>query len=188
MGFLKNVAVAFKPSNIKQGLDAARNPQDQAAIEEKLKYLSPEQRRAYDENMARVAEGQAESQKSWEEAKAIHDASVILEGPAGRHLYGRGMNDVPTPEEINAQAAEKGAWSVVQDMRAGNKGEFKTALKQSFNISPVEQEKDPAKRAEITAAERADRDAARRPYLAPEQTPIAISRLATRGETQVPEV
>jgi hypothetical protein len=188
MGFLKQVFTAFKPENVKRGLDAARNPPDQAAIEASLAHLTPEQRAAYDANMAQVARGQAESQQAWTDAKAISDAAVVLEGPAGRHLYGIGMGDIGSPDEINAQIAERGAWAVVQEMRAKQKGEFKTALKQSFNIPAVEQEKDPAERVRIATEERAARDAARQPYNAPERAEIAISRLATRGETQLAEL
>ena len=188
MGLLKDVFVAFKPSNVKQGLAAARDPNAAAQAQENLKYLTPEQRAAYDGNMAQVEQGMEESRQAYAEARAIHDAAKVLEGPAGRYLYGIGMNDLPTPDEINAQAAEKGIWSVVQDIRAEQKGEFKTAVKQSFNISPVKQVDDPAERLRIATEERAARDAARQPYRAPDPAPIAISRLATRGETQLAEV
>ena len=188
MGILKDVFIAFKPSNVKQGLAAARDPNAAAQAQENLKYLTPEQRAAYDRNMAEVAKGLAESQQAHEEAKAIAEPNIVLKGPAGRYLYGRTLNDVASPDEMNAQIAEKGAWAVVQEMRAQNKGEFKTAVKQSFNISPVEQEKDPAERQRIAAEERAARDAARAPYNAPEPAEVAFSRLATRGETQLDQV
>jgi hypothetical protein len=188
MGILKQVFTAFKPENVKRGLEAARTPVDQAQLEANLAQLTPEQRAAYDANMAQVAQGQAESQQAWGEAKAIADKARVLEGPAGRWLYGLGMDDVGSPDEINAQIAEKGAWAVVQEMRAKQKGEFKTALKQSFNIGPVKQEDDPAERVRIAREERAARDAARQPYNAPELPVIAFSRLATRGKTQVAEL
>jgi hypothetical protein len=188
MGFLKQVFTAFKPENVKRGLEAARTPPDQAQIQASLAQLTPEQRAAYDANMAQVAAGQAESQRSWEQAKAISDRARVLDGPAGRWLYGIGMDDIGSPDEINAQIAEKGAWAVVQEMRAKQKGEFKTALKQSFNISDVKQEKDPGARVRIASDERAARDAARAPYNAPEAVEIAFSRIATRGGTQIEEL
>src|SRR3954451_16078361 len=113
VAFLKNFVTAFKPSNIKRGLEATRNPVDQAAIEASLATLSPEQRAAYDANMARVAQAEQESMQAWTEAKEIHDNARVLEGPAARWLYGLGMGDVPNPDEINAQTAQKGTWAVV---------------------------------------------------------------------------
>jgi hypothetical protein len=188
VGLFKDVLTAFKPENLKRGLDAARNPPNQAEIAAAVAQLSPEQRAAYEANMAQVAKGEEESRQAWNEAKALTDRLRVLDGPAGRWLYGIGMAEVGSPDEINAQIAEKGVWTVVQEMRAKQKGEFKTALKQSFNISAVEQEDDPAERVRIAAAERAARDAARQPYNAPVHARIAISRLATRGETQLAEL
>ena len=188
MGLFKNVLIAFKPENLRRGLDAARNPPSQAEIEAGLAQLTPEQRAAYDANMARVAQAQAESQRSWQEAKAISDAARVLEGPAGRYLYGVGMGEIGSPDEINAAIAQKGVFAVVEEMRAKQKGEFKTALRQTFNIPEVEPEKDPAKRARVAADERAARDAARAPYNAPQPHEIAFSRIATRGGTQLDEL
>ena len=50
------------------------------------------------------------------------------------------------------------------------------------------QEEDPERRARIAAAERADRDGARAPYRAPAPPPVQISRLATRGRSQLDEL
>lgn len=188
MGFLKQVATAFKPSNIARGLDAARNPPSPEEIEASLATLTPEQRAAYDANMAQVEQGRAESQAAWAEAKAISDAAVVLEGPAGRHLYGRTMSDEDSPAAVEARIAQGGVWAEVQRQRGENKGELTNAVKQSFNRDAVPQEDDPARRIQIAAAERAARDAARAPYRAPHAVPVAISRLATRGETQLSEV
>lgn len=174
--------------NIKQGLDAARNPPSQAEIEASLVHLTPEQRARYDANMAQVEAARVESQASFEEARAISDSAVVLRGPAGRYLYGSTLSDVRSPEETERLIAERGLLGAISDMRADRKGELKTALKQSFNIAEIPQEKDPARRAEISAGERAARDEARAPYRAPQQIPIAFTRLATRGKTQLAEV
>lgn len=114
MGFLKNVATAFKPSHIKQGLDAARNPMDPAAMEASLAALTPEQRAAYDAHMARVAEAQAEANASYQAAREIEDQHRVLRGPAGAHLYGAGLTDLPSPEDLQRTATEQGAWAMVQ--------------------------------------------------------------------------
>ena len=188
MGFLRNVVTAFKPSNISRGLDAARHPQSQAEIEASLVHLSPEQRAAYDANMVRVRQAEAESQASYEEARAISEQTRVLEGPAGRYLHGMGIADAPSPEEIQARMMTQGVLPTVKELRASRKGEFKQGVRQSFGIQEVEQAKDPAERAEISARERAERAAARAPYRSPHAVPVTISRLATRGRTQLAEV
>jgi hypothetical protein len=48
--------------------------------------------------------------------------------------------------------------------------------------------KDPEEWERVMRAERAPRDAAREPYLAPGRPPLRISRIATRGKTQAEEV
>ena len=174
--------------SIKQGLDAARNPPDQAAIEESLKSLTPEQRAAYDANMARVAQGQAESQASYENAVEINDEARVLEGPAGKYLYGAAVRDVGSPEHMAARIAEVGVWQAQKEMREASKGDFKAGVRQTFNRDEVPQESDPARRQEIVNAEHAARAAARAAYRAPEAVQVSISRIATRGETQVQEL
>jgi hypothetical protein len=168
MGFLKN---------LKQGLDAARNPPSPEQIEESLKQLTPEQRAAYEANMAQVAEAQAEVQASYEQARAINDEARVLEGPAGQYLYGAAMRDFdPTaPPDVGA-------------MLSAGLGDFKTALRQTLNRDEVEQESDPVERERIAAAERAARADARAPFRAPEAQPAQISRIATRGKTQLEEL
>jgi hypothetical protein len=188
MGFIRNVAAALRPSNITRGLEAARNPPSQAEIDAQLATLSPEQRAAYEANMARVEEARAEAAASWDAAAAVEDSARVLRGPAGRYVYGSAMTDYGSPAEIEARIAEEGVMSVVRSMRAQRKGELRQALRQTFNRDEVPQERDPAERERIARAERAARDAARAPYRAGGAVPLVISRLATRGETQLAEV
>lgn len=188
MGLIRNVLTAFKPSNLARGLEAARHPPDRATIDAAVAQLDPEARARYEANMAAVRQGQAEAQASFEEAKAISDRAQILMGPAGHYLYGSTMGDFASPDQIEVQVAERGMLDVVQEMRAQRKGEFKQAVRQSFNISEVKQIDDPAERARARADELAARDAARAPYRAESQVQIAITRLATRGRTQLAEV
>jgi hypothetical protein len=179
MGFFKNM---------KETLSNAYGPQTPEQREKQLEHLSPEQRARYDAQMARVEQAQTESQASWQQGKENVDATVILEGPAGRWLYGRGMDEDVTPESVQRMAEEQGLRAVLRQQRERNKGELTSALKQTFNVKEVTEEKDPVRRAEIAREERAARDAARAPYVAPEVPPIAISRVATRGGTQLAEV
>src|SRR3954470_11650005 len=53
---------------------------------------------------------------------------------------------------------------------------------------PPERIEDPGRWEPVMLAERAIRDAARAPYLAPTRSPVHISRVATRGETQAREL
>ena len=130
MKFIKHVRAAMKPM----------------PVEERLKYLTPEQRAKYDENMRRVEDGRAQSQAAWQENK-LREAEVrVLGGPAGEYMYGAGMDDFGTPDEIERLFAEKGVLAATAELRAKRKGEFKNAVKQSFNVSPVPQISDPAQR------------------------------------------
>ena len=188
MGFLRDVATAFKPSNVKRGLDAARNPIDQAAIDAGLKSLTPEQRAAYDANMAKVEEGRAEQRRAWDEARALEDRTRVLWGEAGRYLHGPSLEEVGSPDEVEARATEQGVMAVVQEMRAANEGQFKMGLRQALGRHEVDQIDDPVRREEVAAEERAARDAARAPYRAPDAAGMAFSRIPTRGETQLAEL
>ncbi|MGK2936198.1 MAG: hypothetical protein ACSLFR_00070 [Solirubrobacteraceae bacterium] len=188
MGFLKDVATAFKPSNIAKGIDAARNPPSQEEIEASLQSLTPEQRAKYDKNMEAVEQGRAEARASYGEAKAINDSNRVLEGEAGRYLHGSPIDLMGDPDEIEAKIQGDGVFSFVKEQRAARKGEFKEGLRQTFNISEVKELEDPQERARVAAAERAARDAARAPFRAPEPATTQITRIATRGKTQVAEL
>ncbi|MBI5104852.1 MAG: hypothetical protein HZB46_07685, partial [Solirubrobacterales bacterium] len=188
MGLLRDVVTAFKPENVKRGLAAARTPATQAELDAAVAALPPEQRAAYEANQARVEQARAESEASWQAATALSDEVRVLDGPAGRALYGAGPRELGSPAEIEAQIAEQGVLGAVAAMRAKRKGEFRQALRQTFGIPEVAEVEDPEERRRIAAEERAARDAARAPYRAPAPAAVAISRLATRGETQVAEV
>ena len=179
MGFL---------DNLRRGLDAARNPPSQAEIEASLRHLTPEQRAAYDANMARVREAEAESQASWEQAAAINDDARVLGGEAGRYLYGAAVRDFGSPEEMQKRIAEVGVWQFQKEMREQRKGEFTDGLRQAFNRDLVEQIEDPAERERVAAAEREQRAQARAPYRAAGAAPVEITRIATRGATQLQEL
>lgn len=188
MGRFKDVLVAFKPSNLARGLDAARNPPSAEEIEASLQYLTPEQRAAYDANMAAVERGRAESREAYAQAKALSEGARVLEGPAGRYLHGSPIDLMGDPDEIEAKIQRDGAMAFVRETRQARKGEFKEGLRQSFGISEVKELKDPAERARVAAEQRAARDAARAPYRGAQPAEVRISRLATRGRTQLAEV
>ncbi len=188
MGFFKDVATAFKPSNIAKGLDAARNPPSQEEIDAMVSQLTPEQRAKYEANMAQVERGRQEARESFAQAQEIEDRTRVLDGPAGRYLHGSKMDLMGTPDEVEARIQQDGVFSFIKDQREARKGEFKEGLRQTFNVQEVKQLKDPAERAQVAAAERAARDEAKAPFRAPAPAQVQISRIATRGRTQLAEL
>lgn len=171
--------------NLRQAVANARSG---VASEEALASLTPEQRARYDAAMAEVERGRVEAKASYEQAREIADGARILDGPAGRYLYGRQLGDGPDPDELERIATEEGAWAAVRANRAANQGELRAALRQSVGRDEVPQERDPVRRAAIASEERAARDAARGPYRAADAAPVAVSRVATRGRTQLAEL
>ncbi|MBJ7331589.1 MAG: hypothetical protein JHC95_16970 [Solirubrobacteraceae bacterium] len=188
MGFFKDVATAFKPSSIAKGLEQARNPMSPEQLEESLKYLTPEQRAKYDANMAQVEQGRQEARESYEAAKAITERNRVLDGPAGRYLHGSPIDLMGDPDEVEAKLQTDGVFGFHKELREKRKGEFKEGLRASFGIAEVKEVKDPAERQRIAAEQRAERDAARGPYRAANAAEVRISRLATRGDTQLTEL
>lgn len=188
MGFFKDVATAFKPSNIAKGIEAARNPPSQEEIDAMVAQLSPEDRAKYEQNMAQVERGRQEARESYAQAKAIEDQHRVLDGPAGRYLHGSSMDLMGDPDEVEAKLQADGVFAFRRELKEKRKGEFKEGLRQSFGVQEVKQIKDPAERAQVAGAERAARDAARAPYLAPVRAEVQISRIATRGRTQLAEL
>ena len=126
---------------------------------------------------ASYEEATAQAQASYEQAKAISERHRILKGPAGEYLYGAGMAgfDPTAIPDIGA-------------MFRRSMGEFRTAVKQSFNRDELPQIDDPQQREQAAAADRAVRAQARAPYRAPNAVPVEITRIATRGASQVQEV
>lgn len=174
--------------NIKQGLDAARNPPSQEEIDAMVANLSPEQRAAYEANMARVAQGQAESQAAYAEARAINEQARVLDGPAGDYVHGRAMDDSMSPEAIQARMAEGGLGAILKEQFSQTGADLKAAVGDVASSGKVDEITDPDERARVAAEHDAARRAARQPYLGPSTPQVAIARVATRGATQVAEV
>lgn len=160
----------MSPDAIKQGLSSF----GQAPTEEELAAaraaMTPEQQAAYDAQVAQVAASQ-------QQAMAASDTHRVLDGPAGDFLYGPSAAD-------QMATLQSGGITGMLKMTAG---QFGKELKGAYR-SPPKHEKDRGLAAQIGAQERAARDAARVPYLAPDRSPVHISRIATRGASQVDEV
>ena len=89
-------------------------------------------------------------------------------------------------------SAEAASAMTVQDAVAQSKEQFMDVLRNPFGARkpppPPGAPTGPVDRERRAAVERAARDAAREPYLAPERAPLSFSRLATRRKTQLDEV
>jgi hypothetical protein len=180
MGLFKNLKV------MKEHMAAGWG--GEGPTEEALASLTPEQRAAYDANMARVAAATAEASSEHTRLETQRRSSRALLGPAAEYVYGP-TADTLTPEQM---AAMSGADMLDHSMQQTEE-QFKDLLKNPFGgrkapPPPMAPPSGPVDRATQAAAERAARDTARAPYLAPEPAPVAFARLATRGKTQVEEV
>ena len=167
---LRQAKEAMSPDAIKQGLASFNQPPTEEELEAALATLTPEQRAAYEAQMAQAAMAQ-------QQGFAASEAHRVLDGPAGDFLYG------PSAADQMATFQTGGIGGVLK-MTAG---QFGKELKGAYT-GPPKHEKDRALAGQIGAQERAQRDAARAPYLAPDRWPVSISRIATRGHTQVAEV
>lgn len=167
---LRQAKEAMSPDAIKQGLASFNQPPTEEELEASLATLTPEQRAAYDAQMAQAALAQ-------QQGTAAADSHRVLDGPAGDFLYGPSAAD-------QMATLQSGGIGAVLKMSAG---QFGKELKNAYT-SPPKHEKDRGLAGQIGAQERAQRDAARAPYLAPDRWPVFTSRIATRGHTQVAEV
>ncbi|MBX3315047.1 MAG: hypothetical protein KF906_12095 [Actinobacteria bacterium] len=161
--------------------------------EEALASLSPEQRAAYDARIAEVAAARGGAQRQHERLVADHAASVAarpLQGPAGEWLYGPAVYPGANPATLdgpspgNAVRGELGRLAG----QVPSAGEITDAvLHRSENPAappPAPDDQRPV----VAAAERAARDAARAPYVAPERVRHAITRLSARADSELDEV
>jgi len=170
---IKLAAEAFKPANLAKGLNAARNPPSQAEIDAALEHATPEQRAAYAEQVARAEAG---AQQAYEHNKAREAQRRVLYGPAGVAVYGPEVDEhVRNGASLRFARIELGR-------------QTKQTVRSVLGRAEVPRLEDPGERAQHAAHERAERDRARAPYRAPHPVPIHISRLSTRGKTQLDEV
>lgn len=169
MGFLEN-ARAIKDA-IAQGLSGA------GPTEEQLDALPPDQRAAYDAQVARAGAEIAAGQAELAQIRAAEMASRPLRGAAGEHVYG------PEPSPVPPVTAAGG--SVMGAIRASISAGSPRSRPVSVPAPPPPVSSDPAVQ---SAHERALRDEARTPYLAPETVPVVVERIPTRVGSQVDEV
>ncbi|MCB1005798.1 MAG: hypothetical protein KDB35_16565 [Acidimicrobiales bacterium] len=167
---LRQARQAMSPAAIRQGLAGGLSPPTPEQLEVALAAMPPEQRAEVEAGLAAAADGRTQ-------ALAASEAHRVLDGPAGQHLYGASATD-------QAAAFEAGGLGAALRTTARDIGEVHVdALK-----GPAKHDRDRERAARVAALERAERDAARAPYLAPDRVPVHRTRLATRGRSQVEEV
>lgn len=165
--------------NLKAMKDAATaGMSGQGPSAETLASLTPEQRAAYDAQMARAADAQAEGRQALVAAQSQERQRRALYGPAGEFVYG------PDPTDTSNELMDT----------LGNQG-FRAYMKANWNATkPAGQRQAPVPpalypdRDRQLGHERAVRDQARGPYLAPARFPVAITRIPTRGKDQIDDV
>lgn len=158
---------------------------------EMLASLTPAQRAAYDAKMAQVQAVQGQAA----EAKAATDAAHLervaqrpLHGPAGEWVYGSSGTVGLTPEQIATMSPSELGASTMSTAKAQIKDLFTNSLGRTKPPIPAGSTPPAVDREEQAARERGMREAARRPYLAPNPMPVFVTRVATRGRTQIEEV
>jgi hypothetical protein len=174
--------------NIKAARDAAKAFNEHGGPPpEMLAALTPEQRAVYEAQMAaamqQTVQSHAEAQKTYEAM-----APPVLGGAAGAHVNPAGGAGLSPEQAAQMSTAELIEWS-----RQQGKAQVKDLLTNPLGHRdpPPAPEGPPlegADRERQAAAERAARDEARVPYLAPDRAPVGFARLATRGKSQVEEV
>lgn len=162
---LKEIGQALSPEAIKQGLAASREAMANGGrlSPEQLAAMTPEQRATYDEAMARM-------QTVADETIADERARRVLLGPAGDFLYG------PMPDREQMTTVDIG-----QQIAQAREG-FKQALRETVKGRPLPPPPLPPVTADPVQQalhERAARDEARTPYLAPDRPPLVFTRIAT---------
>jgi hypothetical protein len=173
---LKQAAQAMSPENVKRGLEASKNPPSQEEIDANRALMTPEHRAEYDAQVANAEAGRQAAEAA--AAQPVTDPSAALralDGAAGDLVYGK------SAEEQNAPRPKRGFFDLV-------KAELLEDTMDGIRPDLPKHEKDRELAGRIGAEERAQRDAARVPFLAPERWPVSTTRIATRGKTQVEEV
>jgi hypothetical protein len=157
-------------------------------LERRYEQLSPEQKAAADADMSRRAQiaqaqieaaqaAQAGAAQAQEHSRAEHQARLdeeVLGGPAGAAVHGS-VPSGPQPSALDQLKHSARAFTDVRGLLGVGSG-FAPGIS------------DPAERARVQAGERAARDAARRPYAAPQPWPVAITRVPCRGASQHQDV
>ncbi|KAA1427971.1 hypothetical protein [Nocardioides antri] len=171
-GRLKQVAQAMSPANIKRGIEHSKLSLANGGqlTEEQMAGWTPEQRAQYEAAMQQARETMAANADQVIEAER---ARRVLGGPAGDYLYGP-MPDRERMTDVNLRSQ----WEA-------SKAELAATLRNPLGRTAPPPPPPPPPTAPVTgdreaqyAHERAQRDEARTPYLAPDRSPGVLTRVA----------
>ena len=167
---LRQVAQAMSPGNVKRGIEQSLQSLANGGqlTEEQMAGWTPEQRAQYDAAMQQARETMAANADQVIEAER---ARRVLWGPAGDYLYGpmpdrERLTDVNVRNQWEASKAE--LWATLRNP-LGRKDPPPPPPTPPVSVDREAQH----------AHERAQRDEARTPYLAPGRTPVVRTRIAT---------
>ena len=153
----------------------------QPVNEDTLAQLTPEQRARYDANMARVEAAQAQLLAQHEDLVADHAARFDarpLQGPAGEYLYGPATYPGMDPARLVGLGTQDQVRLALQQAHQGV---------QDLAAHPFD-ERGPAPASGTAAEHWAQRQEARLPFLAPDRRPVHLTRIVSRGRSQVDDV
>lgn len=174
---LKQIGQALSPDAIRQGLAASRETMANGGrlTEEQMAGWTPEQRAQYEQTMA---ESRAIVAANADAAIERERDRRVLFGPAGEWLYG------PLPDR------ERLTDMNVHNQIAYSKAELKATLRNPLGRKPVPMIPPPvsADPGQQAAHERAQREEARTPYLAPDRQPVTFTRIATEPKSAVEQL
>ncbi|WP_183099759.1 hypothetical protein [Nocardioides pelophilus] len=175
----KQAAQAMSPANIKRGIELSKQSMANGGrlTEEQMAGWTPEQRAQYEASLAQAQQQMADNA---DQIIAEERARRVLWGPAGDYLYG----PLPDRERLTSISASS-QWEA-------SKAEFMDTLRNPFGKkAPPPPPPTPAvsvDREAQSAHERAQREEARTPYLAPARLPITMTRIAVDPKNSVKDL
>jgi|GEM_PF-5256954 len=175
----KLAAQAMSPANIKRGIELSKQSMANGGrlTEEQMAGWTPEQRAQYEAQMQQARESMAANADQMIEAER---ARRVLWGPAGDYLYGP-LPDRERLTDINVRSQ----WEA-------SKAEFMDTLRNPLgHKAPPPPPPTPAvshDRDGQYAHERAQREEARTPYLAPGRSPVVMTRLTLDRKNHVQDL
>jgi hypothetical protein len=155
-----------------------------------LDQLTPEQRARYEANMIRVEQATVQAEEDHLATQAATQERRVFHGAPAAFLYGEPWSP-PSPTELERIRAERGMRAMIAASQppGGALGQLSDAAHDGLGLhrGPAEID-DQQQRQQVAAQERAARDAARAPYRSPHALPLTVSRIATRGDSQIEEL
>lgn len=169
--------------NLRKTLEVARGG------EADLDRLTPEQRAKIDAELARVRDAEAQladSQQAMADALDQQRLARPLRGPGAIIAYGNPV-EVVDHAPLLQQHQRGGVRALLREQLSLVGRQAASATDEVASATP-QGVADPVERSRIETEERRARDMARVPYLADEHGGVAVTRIVTRGKSQLDDV